>query len=52
MPELLNVISEREEIVYNDEEMSGDEYKHQLINSICMLQWFPSNVTSLTEMFM
>jgi hypothetical protein len=52
MPELLNIISEKERVECNDEEMTGVEYKHQLINSLCMLQWFPSNITSLTEMFM
>ncbi|RZC32682.1 FANCI HD2 domain containing protein [Asbolus verrucosus] len=51
MPELLNVIIEKECVEHNNQQMTGLDYKHQLINTMCMLQWSPSIVTPLAAMF-
>lgn len=52
LPEILNVLVEVELLEHNDSEMTGLEYKTQLVNSLCMLVWSPDIVTSLTSMFM
>ncbi|KAJ8938554.1 hypothetical protein NQ314_011443 [Rhamnusium bicolor] len=51
MPELLNVLIERETFEYNDFEYTGVEYKTEFINTLCMSPWSPNIVTSLTAMF-
>ncbi|KAF2901837.1 hypothetical protein ILUMI_04348 [Ignelater luminosus] len=51
LPEILNVLVEIELLEHNDSEMTGLEYKAQLVNSLCMLVWSPDIVTSLTSMF-
>lgn len=51
MPVVINILSTRDYVEHNNEELNGMEYKQNLIKSICMLQWFPANVTTLAEMF-
>ncbi|KAF5299517.1 hypothetical protein FQR65_LT01100 [Abscondita terminalis] len=51
LPEALNVIIKCNHVEYNDEDMTGLEYKTQLINSLCMLMWAPNIITSLASMF-
>lgn len=51
MPVVINILSAREHVEHNNEKLNGMEYKQSLIKSICMLQWFPANVTTLAEMF-
>ncbi|KAJ8983001.1 hypothetical protein NQ317_014296 [Molorchus minor] len=51
LPELLNVLAEREKFEYNDMEYTGLEYKTDFINSLCMSTWSPNIVTLLTSMF-
>ncbi|KAF5276046.1 hypothetical protein FQA39_LY00842 [Lamprigera yunnana] len=51
LPEALNVVVECNHIIYNDNDMTGLEYKTQLVNSLCMLMWSPSIITSLATMF-
>ncbi|XP_018318528.1 Fanconi anemia group I protein [Agrilus planipennis] len=51
LPEVLNVLSERNRVDYNHAEITGSEYKTQLITSLCMIHWSPEIITSLTSMF-
>ncbi|EEZ98882.2 Fanconi anemia group I protein homolog-like Protein [Tribolium castaneum] len=51
LPQLLNVLSKKEHVDVEGEEISGIEYKHQVINNICTLQWSPNIVVNLTQMF-
>ncbi|KAJ8961413.1 hypothetical protein NQ318_014659 [Aromia moschata] len=51
LPELLNVLAEREKFEYNDIEYTGIEYKRDFVNSLCMSSWSPNIVTLLTSMF-
>uniref|UniRef100_A0A1Y1K0T8 Fanconi anemia group I protein n=1 Tax=Photinus pyralis TaxID=7054 RepID=A0A1Y1K0T8_PHOPY len=51
LPEILNVLIDCSHVEYNDQDMSGLEYKAQLINSLCMMTWSPAIVTSLASMF-
>ncbi|KAK4882809.1 hypothetical protein RN001_006128 [Aquatica leii] len=51
LPQSLNVIVKCPHIEYNDQDMTGLEYKTQLVNSLCMLVWSPSIITSLASMF-
>lgn len=52
LPELLNVIIEKEFVEYNDIEMRGVDYKTELINSLCMFEWSSNIVILLAVMFM
>ncbi|KAK5650021.1 hypothetical protein RI129_001050 [Pyrocoelia pectoralis] len=51
LPDILNKLIECDHVEYNDQDMSGLEYKAQLVNSLCMMTWSPAIVTSLTSMF-
>ncbi|KAJ8921771.1 hypothetical protein NQ315_008396 [Exocentrus adspersus] len=51
LPELLNVLVERERFSFNDNEYTGPEYKSEFINSLYMSSWSVNIVTSLTAMF-
>ncbi|GJQ77090.1 FANCI [Trypoxylus dichotomus] len=52
LPEVLNVLTERQHVEFNLNEMSGVQFKIQYINSLCMLDWSTNIVTPLTVMFM
>lgn len=42
---------ERDIVEHNAIEISGMEYKTQIVNSLCMMQWSANIVTSLAAMF-
>lgn len=52
LPELLNIIIERDLFEFEGEEHIGPEFKSNFINTLCQLVWSPSVVTTLTYMFM
>lgn len=52
LPEILNVLVEREETFTIDElEYTGSEYKTNFISTLCMTNWSPSMVTNLVSVF-
>ncbi|KAL7858332.1 hypothetical protein AOLI_G00184340 [Acnodon oligacanthus] len=50
-PTILTALAATEAIAYGEGELSGDEYKKQLINSLCSSRWDPQCVIHLTTMF-
>uniref|UniRef100_A0A3B4DFR9 FA complementation group I n=1 Tax=Pygocentrus nattereri TaxID=42514 RepID=A0A3B4DFR9_PYGNA len=50
-PTILTALAATEAIAYGKGELSGDEYKKQLINSLCSSRWDPQCVIHLTTMF-
>ncbi|KRT83344.1 hypothetical protein AMK59_4329 [Oryctes borbonicus] len=52
LPEVLNVLTEKQCVEFNLNEMSGLEFKTQYISSLCMLDWSANIVIPLTIMFM
>ncbi|KAI1904108.1 hypothetical protein AGOR_G00002290 [Albula goreensis] len=50
-PTILTALSATEALAYGKGELSGDEYRKQLINSLCSSRWDPQCVTHLTSMF-
>nr|CAI5817018.1 unnamed protein product [Callosobruchus analis] len=52
LPELLNVLMDRETFEFEDLNYTGQEYKSDYINSLCMSSWSPSIVTVLASAFM
>ncbi|XP_044049333.1 Fanconi anemia group I protein [Siniperca chuatsi] len=50
-PTVLTALSACEALSYGKGELSGDEYKKQLINSLCSSRWDPQCVIHLTTMF-
>ncbi|KAJ8343925.1 hypothetical protein SKAU_G00312540 [Synaphobranchus kaupii] len=50
-PTILTALSATETLAYAKGELSGDEYRKQLINSLCSCRWDPQCVTHLTSMF-
>ncbi|XP_064168791.1 Fanconi anemia group I protein isoform X1 [Anguilla rostrata] len=50
-PTVLTALSATEKLAYAKGELSGDEYRKQLINSLCSCRWDPQCVTHLTSMF-
>uniref|UniRef100_A0A6P7FIB2 Fanconi anemia group I protein homolog n=1 Tax=Diabrotica virgifera virgifera TaxID=50390 RepID=A0A6P7FIB2_DIAVI len=51
LPEVLNVLIERETFTYEELDYTGAEYKSDFVNTICMSSWSPSIVTTLTTVF-
>nr|CAI5817017.1 unnamed protein product [Callosobruchus analis] len=51
LPELLNVLMDRETFEFEDLNYTGQEYKSDYINSLCMSSWSPSIVTVLASAF-
>lgn len=51
LPEVLNVLVERETVTIDDLDYSGMEYKSNFINTLCMTYWSPSTVTNLVSIF-
>ncbi|CAH0394573.1 unnamed protein product [Bemisia tabaci] len=51
LPKILNVLNEKRIVVYDGIEMSGAEYKGQIINTICTSRLDHSIITPLTSMF-
>lgn len=52
LPKLLNIISDRDIVYYNDITYTGSEYKTEVVNSLCMMEWSSNIITSLAVMFM
>ncbi|XP_068458820.1 Fanconi anemia group I protein isoform X2 [Clinocottus analis] len=50
-PTVLTALSACETLSYGEGELSGEEYKKQLINSLCSSRWDPQCVIHLTTMF-
>ncbi|CAH1104215.1 unnamed protein product [Psylliodes chrysocephalus] len=51
LPEVLNVLIDRDTFTYEELDFTGAEYKSDFINTICMSSWSPRIVTSLTTFF-
>lgn len=51
LPELLNVLVEREVVEHNGVEISGVDYKTQFIDSLCLMEWSANILTLLVSMF-
>uniref|UniRef100_A0A8C7KBB9 FA complementation group I n=1 Tax=Oncorhynchus kisutch TaxID=8019 RepID=A0A8C7KBB9_ONCKI len=50
-PTVLTALAATEALSYGKGELSGEEYKKQLINSLCSSRWDPQCVIHLTTMF-
>ncbi|XP_012708751.2 Fanconi anemia group I protein [Fundulus heteroclitus] len=50
-PTILTALASCEALSYGKGELSGEEYKKQLINSLCSSRWDPQCVIHLTTMF-
>ncbi|KAJ8249453.1 hypothetical protein GJAV_G00235090 [Gymnothorax javanicus] len=50
-PTILTALSATEKLAYAKGELSGEEYRKQLINSLCSSRWDSQCVTHLTSMF-
>ncbi|CAH2274239.1 Fanconi anemia group I isoform X1 [Pelobates cultripes] len=50
-PTVLTALSSKESLSYGKGELTGNEYKKQLINSLCSSRWDPQCVIHLTCMF-
>ncbi|XP_034542605.1 Fanconi anemia group I protein [Notolabrus celidotus] len=50
-PTVLTALSACEALSYGKGELNGEEYKKQLINSLCSSRWDPQSVIHLTTMF-
>ncbi|KAL0968448.1 hypothetical protein UPYG_G00266970 [Umbra pygmaea] len=50
-PTVLTALASTEALSYGKGELSGEEYKKQLINSLCSSRWDPECVIHLTTMF-
>ncbi|XP_056272645.1 Fanconi anemia group I protein isoform X2 [Pseudoliparis swirei] len=50
-PTVLTALSACDTLSYGEGELSGEEYKKQLINSLCSSRWDPQCVIHLTTMF-
>ncbi|KAM8973789.1 Fanconi anemia group I protein [Pelodytes ibericus] len=50
-PTVLTSLSSKESLVYGKGELTGEEYKKQLLNTLCSIRWDPKCVINLTCMF-
>ncbi|XP_044135412.1 Fanconi anemia group I protein isoform X1 [Bufo gargarizans] len=50
-PNVLKALSSKETLVYGNGEITGEECKKQIINSLCSSRWDPKCVIFLTSMF-
>ncbi|KAK1160832.1 Fanconi anemia group I protein-like isoform X1 [Acipenser oxyrinchus oxyrinchus] len=50
-PTILTALVSKETLAYGKGQLSGEEYKKQLINSLCSSRWDPHCVIHLTSMF-
>ncbi|KAK6476919.1 Fanconi anemia group I protein-like isoform X1 [Huso huso] len=50
-PTVLTALASKETLAYGKGQLSGEEYKKQLINSLCSSRWDPHCVIHLTSMF-
>ncbi|XP_030045550.1 Fanconi anemia group I protein [Microcaecilia unicolor] len=50
-PTILTALSSKDTLAFGKGELSGEEFKKQLINSLCASRWDPHCVIHLTSMF-
>ncbi|XP_046850469.1 Fanconi anemia group I protein-like isoform X2 [Xenia sp. Carnegie-2017] len=50
-PTILSSIASRDSLSLNDGTLSGNEYKSQMINTLCSIKWHPNCVIHLANMF-
>ncbi|XP_073509353.1 Fanconi anemia group I protein [Phyllobates terribilis] len=50
-PNVLKALSSKETLVYGNGELTGEECKKQIVNSLCSSRWDPKCVIFLTSMF-
>ncbi|XP_051896253.1 Fanconi anemia group I protein isoform X2 [Pristis pectinata] len=50
-PTILTVLASQESLSYGGGQLCGEEYKKQLINTLCSSRWDPKCVIHLTSMF-
>ncbi|XP_048418607.2 Fanconi anemia group I protein isoform X2 [Stegostoma tigrinum] len=50
-PTILTVLASQESLDYGGGDLNGEEYKKQLINTLCSSRWDPKCVIHLTSMF-
>ncbi|XP_069622317.1 Fanconi anemia group I protein [Ranitomeya imitator] len=51
LPNVLKALSSKETLVYGNGELTGEECKKQIVNSLCSSRWDPKCVIFLTSMF-
>lgn len=51
-PELLNIMSTRDVVHFNENTYTGAEYKMTVIDALCILEWSPNILISMATMFM
>ncbi|GLH11801.1 Uncharacterized protein GBIM_16546 [Gryllus bimaculatus] len=51
LPNLLNLLSDLSKVELSGTEMSGCEYRRQIINTLCNTTWNPNIITSVAGMF-
>ncbi|KAK9874973.1 hypothetical protein WA026_005789 [Henosepilachna vigintioctopunctata] len=51
-PEVISILSDQEVVDVDGTEMSGTEYKKQLLNTLCMMQWSPGRAVTIASMFL
>lgn len=52
LPEVLNVLVEREVVENNGTEITGLEYKNQVIESLCLMEWSGNILILMVTMLM
>lgn len=48
---MLNILAERSSVEYHEQDLTGKEFKNQVVKALCVLKWSPSILTPLTVMF-
>lgn len=51
LPKILSVLVTNDSVNHSGVDMTGSEYKSEVIKTLLMVQWQPSVVTSLASMF-
>ncbi|XP_066260512.1 Fanconi anemia group I protein homolog [Euwallacea similis] len=51
LPELLRILSEKDMVIFNDLNYTGQEFKSTFLSTLCMINWCPDKVIQLTSMF-
>ncbi|XP_060518299.1 Fanconi anemia group I protein isoform X2 [Cylas formicarius] len=51
LPDVLQILTQRDIVDYNGLEYTGAEFKSNFINTLCIGNWSPNIVTSITSMF-
>ncbi|CAG9854126.1 unnamed protein product [Phyllotreta striolata] len=51
LPKILEVLANKDIFTYDELDYTGEEYKTDFINSVCMSPWSPEVLTPLTQLF-